>query len=205
VAVPTAATPRMAEVVLAVAQAIADGATTQPLVLSRDDVARARGQAYPADAGLPAVKPVEVDVVTAHPENGDPNDFMARIVPSGGEGPIGYVDLAERFFGPILAASPGEDVLAERRGKAQGKLAGAVSTWNAQRESGARLLVLLPFPIPGDAGTESMWLDVTKADAKTVTGKVMDEPLGATDVKRGDEVTRPRTQVEDVELRGAKP
>jgi hypothetical protein len=33
----------------------------------------------------------------------------------------------------------------------------------------------------------------------------MDDPLGATDVKRGDEVTRPRTQVEDVELRGAKP
>jgi len=205
VAVPTAAVPRMAEVVLGVAHAIADGATTQPLVLTRDDVARARGQAYAADAGLPAATPVEVDVVTAHPENGDPNDFMARIVPSGGEGPIGYVDLAERFFGPILAASPGDDVLASRRGKAQGKLAEAVSTWEAQKAGGAKLLVQLPFPIPGDAGVESMWIEVTKADARTVTGKLVDDPLGATDVKHGDEVTRPRTQVEDVELRGVTP
>jgi hypothetical protein len=205
VAVPTAASARMAEVVLAVAEAIADGATTQPLVLSRDDVARARGQAYPVDAGFPAAKPVEVEVVTAHPENGDPNDFMARIVPSAGEGPIGYLDLAERFFGPVLAASPDNDVLAFRRGKAQGKLAAAVTAWEAQKAGGARLLVLLPFPIPGDAGVESMWIDVTRSDARTLTGKVMDDPLGATDVKRGDEVTRPRTQVEDVELRGAKP
>ena len=205
VAVPTAAAPRVAEVVLAVAEAIADGATMQPLELSRDDVARARGQAYPADAGLPAVKPVEVEVVTANPENGDPNDFMARIVPAAGEGPIGYVDLAERFFGPILAASPDSDVLASRRGKAQARLASALTTWEAQKTTGAKLLVMLPFPIPGDAGVESMWIEVTKADARSVTGKLVDDPLGATDVKHGDEVTRPRTQVEDVELRGVKP
>ena len=205
VAVPTAAAPRVAEVVLAVAEAIANGATMQPLELSRDDVARARGQAYPADAGLPPVKLVEVEVVTANPENGDPNDFMARIVPSAGEGPIGYIDLAERFFGNILAASPGEGALAERRAKAQGKLTAAVSSWEAQKAGGAKLLVELPFPIPGDGGVESMWIEVTKADARTLTGRVMDDPLGATDVKHGDEVTRPRTDVEDVELRGGKP
>ncbi len=205
VAVPTVATPRVAEVVLAVAQAIADGATTQPLVLTRDDVARARGQPYALDAGLPPATPVEVDVVTANPENGDPNDFMARIVPNAGEGPIGYVDLAERFFGRILAASPDSDVLAFQRAKAQGKLAALVTSWEAQKAGGARLLVMLPFVIPGDAGVESMWIEVTKADARTVTGRVMDDPLGATDVKHGDEVTRPRADVEDVELRGAKP
>ncbi|HEY3819468.1 MAG TPA: DUF2314 domain-containing protein [Polyangiaceae bacterium] len=205
VAVPTAATPRVSEVVLAVAQAIADGATTQPLVLTRDDVARARGQAYSADAGLPPPTPVEVDVVTAYPENGDPNDFMARIVPGAGEGPIGYVDLAERFFGRILAAAPDSDVLAFQRAKAQGKLGALVTAWEAQKAGGAKLLVMLPFTIPGDAGIESMWIEVTRADTKTVTGKVLDDPLGATDVKHGDEVTRPRSQVEDVELRGAKP
>ena len=111
VAVPTAAAPRVAEVVLAAAEALANGATTQPLILSRDDLARARGQAYSVDGGLPPVAPVEVEVVTAQPENGDPNDFIARVVPSVGEGPIGYVDLAERFFGPLLAASPDNDVL----------------------------------------------------------------------------------------------
>ena len=61
------------------------------------------------------------------------------VVPSAGEGPIGYVDLAERFFGPILAASPDSDVLAFQRAKAQGKLAAAVTGWEAQRASGARL------------------------------------------------------------------
>jgi len=143
--------------------------------------------------------------VTANPENGDPNDFMARIVPNAGEGPIGYVDLAERFFGRVLAASPDSDVLAFQRAKAQGKLAALVTSWEAQKAGGAKLLVLLPFVIPGDAGVESMWIDVTKADARTLTGRVMDDPLGATDVKHGDEVTRPRTDVEDVELRGGKP
>jgi hypothetical protein len=204
-AVPTAVSARVSEVVLAAAEAIANGAATQPLVLTLDDLARARGQPYALDAGLPPSAPVEVDVVGVHPENGDPNDFMARLVPPAGEGPIGYVDLAERFFGPVLAASPGEDVLRTRRVTAQAKLAASLARWEAQKATGAKLLVLLPFPIPGDAGLESMWLEVSKVDAHTVTGKLTDDPLGATDVKRGDEVTRPRSQVEDLELRGGAP
>jgi Uncharacterized protein conserved in bacteria (DUF2314) len=204
-AVPVPVSPRMAEVVLGVAEALAAGATTQPLMLSRDDLARARGEPYALDAALPPPVPVPVDVVTTHPENGDPNEFMARIVPSAGEGPIGYVDLAERFFGPVLAASPGEDVLRARRAKAQARLEAALGRWDAQKASGAKVMVLLPFTIPGDAGVESMWIDVTRADARTVTGTLTDEPLGATDVKRGDEVTRPRTQVEDFEIRGGTP
>ena len=50
-----------------------------------------------------------------------------------------------------------------------------------------------------------MWVDVTKADAKTVTGIILDEPLGATDVHKGDLVTRPRSDVEDLNLRTPKP
>ena len=50
-----------------------------------------------------------------------------------------------------------------------------------------------------------MWLEVTRYDAQTVTGTLKDDPLGATDVARGDSVTRPRAQVEDVELRGVTP
>jgi len=204
-AVPTPVSPRMAEVVLAVAESIADGAPTQPLLLSLDDLGRARGGAYALDAGFPAPVPVEIEVVMVHPENGDPNDFMARIVPPAGEGPIGYVDLAERFFGPVLAAAPGEDVLRARRARAQAKLEAALGRWEAQKASGAKMRVLLPFPIPGDKGIESMWIEVTRVGARTVTGKLTDEPLGATDVKNGDEVTRPRTQVEDLEVRGGSP
>jgi hypothetical protein len=203
--VATAASAAMGDVVLAVARAIANGANAGPLALTRDDLAIARGKAYPGDAGLPPQETVTVDVVGVHAEDGDPNDFIARVVPSGGEGPIGYVDLAERFFGPLLAAAPAQDVLDARRRAAQEKLAASVGRWETARSAGAKLLVLVPFSIPGDAGTESMWLELTSADARSVTGTVMDDPLGATDVKRGDVVTRPRTEVEDVDLRGVRP
>jgi hypothetical protein len=202
---PEGAAPRVADVVVGVAEAIANGATMGPLELTRDDLARARGEVYAADAGLPESKVVEVDVVTAHAESGDPGEFLARIEPPGGDGLIGYVDLAERFFGPLLAAGPGPAVLNARRSKAQARLASALEQWDGARAGGARLLVLLPFTIPGDAGTESMWVQVTRFDARNVTGKVLDDPLGATDVKRGDEVTRPRAQVQDVDLRGVSP
>jgi len=199
--VPTAASARMAEIVLGVAGAIADGATSGPIVLSRDDLGRARGEPYPTDAGLPPSAPVEVDVVSHHPENADPNDFMARIEPPGAEGPIGALDLAERFFGPVLAAAPTAGAMNERRKAAQAKLATALAHWEGGKDGGAKVLVLLPFPIPGDAGVESMWIEVTRFDGQRVTGKLTDEPLGATDVTLGQEVTRPRTDVEDVEAR----
>jgi hypothetical protein len=204
-AVPTATSARVAEVVLAVARAIANGAEAGPITLTRDDLASARGLPYPTDAGLPAPTAVAIDVVGVHPENGDPNDFIARIVPPVGEGPIGYVDLAERFFGSMLAAAPGDEVLDARRAGAQAKLAATLAKWDASKGDGAKLLVLVPFPIPGDAGTESMWLQVTRYDARSITGVVIDDPLGATDVTRGSTVTRARNDVEDLDLRGGKP
>ena len=203
-AVPAMASARIGDVVLGVAAAIANGATEGPLVLSRDDLGRARGRPYAADAGLPDAKPVEVDVVGVHAEPGDASDFLARIAPPGGDGPIATVDLAERFFGPLLVATPGGAASA-RRDKAQAQLAASLATWEAGKEAGTKLVVLIPFAIPGDAGAESMWIEVTRFDARTVTGKVLDDPLGATDVKRGDEVTRPRAQVQDLELRGSAP
>jgi hypothetical protein len=194
--VPSAASARMGLVVLAVAQALADGAPGGPLPVSL------------ADAG-----PVSIDLVSAHPENGDPNDFMARIEPPGGEGVVPSLELVERFFGPTLAVAAEEDAMVALRGQAQAKLGAALAKWSAARAarpgggapgSAATLLVRLPFPIPGDAGVESMWVEVTRYDAQTVTGKLVDEPLGATDVARGDDVTRPRSEVESVDLRSAR-
>jgi len=202
--VPTAASERVADIVLGVAAAIANGVTTaSPVTVSRDDLAKARGRDYP-DAGMPAVAAFELDVTSVHPESGDPNDFIVRVEPSAGEGPLAYVDLAGRFFGSLTAA-PAADVMAERRERAQVRLTNALARWTESRATGARLVVLLPFGIPGDAGTESMWIDVTRADARTVTGKVMDEPLGATDLHKGDAVTRPRGEVEDLDLRAPTP
>jgi hypothetical protein len=198
--VPTAATERVGEIVLGVAAALANGAPDGPITLTRDDLAHARGKDYPADAGMPAPEKVDIDLVSVHPESGDPNDFIARIEPPAGESAIAMVDLAERFFGPVLAASPGGDVMNARQKKAQEALAAALAKWSAGHGSGTKLLVQLPFTIPGDAGSESMWLDVTGFNARTVTGRLVDEPLGATDVHFGDEVTRLRAEVEDLKL-----
>lgn len=198
--VPTAATEQVGEVVLGVAAALANGAADDPVELTRDDLARARGKDFPADAGLPPPVTVDVDLASVHPESGDPNDFIARIEAPAGEGPIAMVDLAERFFGPVLAASPGSAVMDAREHKAQEELSGALARWSAGHGSGAKLLVQVPFPIPGDAGSESMWIEVSGFNARTVTGRLVDEPLGATDVHFGDEVTRLRAEVEDLKL-----
>ncbi|HEX8796187.1 MAG TPA: DUF2314 domain-containing protein [Polyangiaceae bacterium] len=198
--VPTAATDRVGEIVLGVAAAIANGAPDGPITLTRDDLAHARGKDHPADAGMPEPEKVAVDVGSAHPESGDPNDFMARIEPPAGESALAMVDLAERFFGPVLAASPGSDVMNARQKKAQAELADALAKWSAGHGSGTRLMVQMPFPIPGDAGSESMWIEVSGFNARTVTGRLQDEPLGATDVHFGDEVTRLRAEVEDLKL-----
>jgi hypothetical protein len=212
-AVPVAAADRIADVVLGVAEAIANGATTGPVALSRDDLARARGEPYPADPTLPdAGAQTTIALASVHPEGGDPNDFMARIEPAGGEGPLGYLDLSELIFGPSLAASPGEASLRASRERAQSALPAALARWSATRPA-TSLLVRLPFAIPGDCdagsvagcGTESMWIEVTGYDARTVKGKLVDDPLGATQFQRGDAIARPRSDVEEIDARERQP
>jgi hypothetical protein len=204
-AVPLAAVDRVADIVLGVAEAIANGATVGPVTLSRDDLARARGEAYAADPSLPDAGAMAVELLSVHPEGGDPNDFMARIAPPTGTGPLAFLDLSERFFGSELAAAPGEATLRAAHEKAQRDLPAALARWTAGRASaGSMLLLRLPFAIAGDGGVESMWIDVTRYDARSVTGKLVDEPLGATQFARGEEITRPRAEVEAVEAVDAR-
>lgn len=198
--VPVAASGRVADIVLAVAGALANGAVAGPILLSRDDLARGRGAPYPTEVDFPATSTIAIDLASVHPEGGDPNDFMARIDPPAGNGPLGYLDLAERFFGS-LAASPDETALRANRERTQRALPSALARWTASRSAGATLLVQLPFEIAGDGGVESMWIDVTRVDAHAVTGRLVDDPLGATQFNRGDEITRPLTDVEDLEVR----
>jgi hypothetical protein len=200
-AVPTSAVEAAAEIVLGVAQALVDGAYESPVVVSREDLGRARGLDYPGDAGLPPSEPIAITLTSVHPETGDPNDFIARITPPDGEGALGYVELAERFFGPVLANTADGGASQARKAEAQRRLGAALAQWDTSRASGASLLVRVPFPIPGGGGAESLWIELVRHDARTVTGKLADDPLAATDVARGDEVTRSRGDVEAIQLR----
>ena len=197
--VPAAAKQRMAEIVLATAGALANDPDDPP-TLTRDAIADAVGRAYPEDAGFPPAEPIAIGLVGVRPEAGDPNDFMVRIEPSEGDGPVGYLGLAERFFGPLLELTPDSDTMKDRRALTQRRLGSTLATWDARRASGAKLLVQLPFEIVGEAGTEWIWIEATGHDDRTVTGKVLDEPLGATYVARGSEVTRPLAGIQETRL-----
>ena len=197
--VPVAAKQRMAEIVLGTAREIADRPGDRP-ALTRDAIGDARGRAYPEDAGLPPAVSIPVELLGVRPEPGDPNDFMARIEPPEGDGPIGYLGFAEQFFGPLLELTPDSDTMNDRRDLAQRRLRSQLAAWDARRASGAKMLVQLPFEIVGEAGTEWIWVQATGHDDRTVTGKVVDEPLGATYLAQGSEVTRPLADVQDVRL-----
>lgn len=192
---PIAASARASQWLTAVAAAVADGARTSQVAVDAAELAR---------AGAPAVidgGPAVAHLVSVHPENGDPNDFIARIEPPQGEEALGTLALLEAVFGPVLDAPPDEAAQTATRERARQKLATILGHWSDMRgggrKDGKRVLVRLPFAIPGDVGSESMWVEISGYTAETVTGTVVDEPI-ATDVARGDRVTRPRDEVEDV-------
>jgi hypothetical protein len=201
--VPAAASARVAQIVFRVAQAIAAGAENGPIVLSREDVGGAPSEDDAGDAAEPEAR-VALDLVPAQPENGDPNDFFARIEPPGGSGTVATIELVEKLFGPFLATAPEPSAQRAQTQAAQSSLGATLAKWANARTTGAKLLVRVPFAIPGDVGVESMWLEVSSFDARTVTGTLVDEPLGATDFARGDRVTRPRADIERVELRAGR-
>jgi uncharacterized protein YegJ (DUF2314 family) len=189
---------RLADVLLASAAAIADGASSSPLSLSIADVERARsGNAEPALVE----SPTHVKMENVHPESGDPNDVMARIVPEGGTTPDGYAALATAFFGEPTPETPNEEEMRAHAERARAKLPELLARLSTERDAGARLFVQLPFPIAGDAGTEWMWVEVSRFDDRTVTGALADDPLGAVGLRRGSTVTRPRSEVSDLSWR----
>jgi hypothetical protein len=203
VSAPVGARQRVGELVLAVAEAVANGNTSGTVQLAPDDLLRA------ADVDRSALETEAsaqtIPLRTVPPESGDPNDFMARIVPPDGEGPMGYLQLTEHFFGRVLGIST-ETSSGEGGGRddAQRNLEKALASWESTRASGGAVLVRLPFAIPGNGGAEAMWVEVKGFDQKTVTGTLLDEPLAAVSVEKGAQVSRRRDEVEAVTVRGGR-
>jgi uncharacterized protein YegJ (DUF2314 family) len=198
-------------VVLGVAAALADGIATSPITLTRDDLEAAAGPGPALDGG-PAVPEggpsggIGIDLLSVesdHPGTPDGADFFARVEPQGGEGPLAYLELAERFFGSVLATAPDESTQKSDQTRAARELADALDRTSATEGKGsgrATVFVRLPFEIPG-GGSEALWVEVTGHDARTITGRIADEPLAATDVERGQTVTRARSDVQGVRVR----
>ncbi|MCL2448093.1 MAG: DUF2314 domain-containing protein [Polyangiaceae bacterium] len=206
-AVPAAALSATSDVLLGVAAALADTQDfASPVTLTRADIDAAAGRKAPGDGGPearegPNDESVDVDLVSIesdHPGPHDGADFIARIEPRGGEGPLGYLELAERFFGSVLAAPPDEVTQKGKHSRTARELGDALDRSSA--DGRAHVFVRLSFDIPG-GGREWLWVEVTAHDARTITGRIADDPLAATDIERGQVVTRPRADVDGVRVR----
>jgi hypothetical protein len=194
VSVPEVAREPMTALVLAVAASLAGGAEVTPVAISRNSLGLDAGQTALDDASPAAPPPlILIELADAPHEAG--TEWVARIEPPGGEGPASTLELAEGIFGPLLARAPDERTKKARANRSREALDRWLSR-SGPREGGT-LRVRLPFAIPG-GGFEALWVDVEHLDERTLTGRIADDPLAATDVTRGDEVTRPRAEVEEV-------
>lgn len=176
----------LADLVEAVARALADGARTTPVDVSVDG-ARLR-----------------VDLSEVHPESGDPNTTMVRVVSEGETTPAAYARLAAKI--PSDAGevpTPTDDELDASRIRTQEKLASVLGRFAADRDAGALLYVQLPFAYEtdaGEAGEEWMWVDVERWDETSLDGKLVDAPENPMPLHRGDRVHRPRSEATAYEL-----
>ena len=202
---------RLADVMVALADALATGAETSPLAIALEDIERARGEKFDADAGMPPSVPIDIDLEDATPESGDPNEIMARIVPPDGVTPEGYDDMVEMFFGQSSAwQPPSEDEFKLIKDKAQAALASALARHKKER---LELFVQLGFPtaaaLKHDASPDAsdldafewMWVEVTAFDDKDITGTLIDEPESVPGAAKGQSVTRKRSEVSDYLLK----
>ena len=207
---PHSVAAQLADVLGALAEALVNGVTTTPVSITPGDVARARGaNAGELAADTPPV-PVPIGLADVIPHSGDPNDFMARVVPPEGASPEGYEDLAGIFFGGESEGPPGDDLRAAHE-KTQRVLPDLLSRFKASRAEGAALYVEVPFALPGtDAGVDPLvneksfdflLLEVTQWDDRTITGTLVDDSAPVLGLKKGATVTRKRNELTDYEFK----
>jgi hypothetical protein len=212
---PKGILPKLVDVLAAIAKKVADGAETSPIALGLADLDRARdGGATSADES----GTLEIDLLGVHPENGDPNDVMARVVPPEGATTQGYEGLVDSLFGPSAQGwePPTPEEFRATRTRTQAALASVLTRWKAAQKDGgesAELYVQLPF-VPsssrsGDGGPDAsdlmafewMWLEVKSFDDKSLTGALVDDPEDVPGLSKGDKVTRRRDEVSDYLLK----
>ncbi len=207
---PRTISQRLADVLGALGEALAGGASSSPITITLSDIERVRGVKFGDSASMPPPMPIEIDLDNVTPETGDPNDVMARVIPPDGPSPEGYEDLAASFFG---LADEGPSALDEMRGtreKAQRALNDVLDRFAKMKGQGAALFLEIPFPTATDGGSDPMAnpdafdfisIEITSFDATTVTGTLYEDPAGAVGVKKGDSLTRKRAEVTDYVLR----
>ena len=206
--------PALAEILYAASEALVNGKDVSPLMLSRNDLERARGEGSDAGAGPDddpgmASAPIAVGIDSVVPEDGDPNMVMARILPADGITAGAYGDLAAAFFGEG-APPPPEQSPEEMERLAKERVDRELPTLlDRTKKEGAKLYLQFPFVVPPEQGTmgtpaepeeEWLWIEVRSFDAKSVTGVLMDSSETVPDADKGQTVTRARADALDYQL-----
>jgi hypothetical protein len=213
--VPHSSAQHMADVLGALAQALADGAMASPLTIDMDAIERARGAKFAADAGLPPKIGVAIGLDAVPPREGDPNENMVVVSPREGPSASAYEDLATLFFGAPLTEDdnpPADEDLAAIRAKTQKLLPDLLARYKKMNHDEASLFLQIPFLNPeenspdADPMTEPekfdfIWIDVTSWNDTTVTGTPIDDSTVVPGLTQGAAVTEPRSKVTDYDLK----
>jgi hypothetical protein len=213
--VPRSSAQHMADVLGALAQALADGAVASPITIDMDAIEHARGSKFASDAGLPPSIGVAIGLDGIPPREGDPNEKMVVVSPKEGPSPSAYEDLATLFFGAPLTEDDnpptGEDLQANRSAT-QKLLPELLARYKKMNHDEASLFLQIPFLNPeenspdADPMTEPekfdfIWIDVTSWDDTTVTGTPIDDSTVIPGLTEGASVTQPRSKVTDYDLK----
>ena len=195
---PLAETARAGLLLNAVAARLAAMDAKVPLEITAADVARANMRGL-GEIGAKAEGRSSVDLVETDRVEGDPDNEMLRVVPTGAK--AGADDLESiapvlvELFGagaPVVRASDSDPALARIKDEAQK----ALSRLAKAQRAGAELTLKVDFG-DKDGGVESMWVKVASCGEASCTGTLANGPVLLTSMRAGDTVKVPFARVVD--------
>jgi hypothetical protein len=214
--VPRSSAHHLADVLGALAEALADGAIASPLTIDIDDIEHARGAKYAPDAGLPPKIGVAIGLDSVPPREGDPNEKMVLVSPKDGSSATAYEDLATLFFGAPTSDDDDAPLTAEAleqiRAKTQKVLPDVLARYKKMNHDDAQLEVQIPLLDPNESAPDAdpmkepekfdfVWIDVTSWDDATITGTPIDDSTLVPGLAQGGTITKPRASVTNYDLK----
>ncbi|MBL8611558.1 MAG: DUF2314 domain-containing protein [Myxococcales bacterium] len=200
-------TARAGMLLNAVAARLASGEAKVPMTLAAAEVARANQRSL-GEIGATERGSATVDLVETDRTEGDPDNEMLRVVPSGarpsgGDAAPGDPDALDHVFAslfsgppPVVRVSESDPALKKVKDDAQKALPRLAK---AQR-AGAELTLKAELG-GGDAGIELMWVKVASCAENACTGTLANGPVLLTSMRAGDTVRVPFAKVVDYLLR----
>ena len=202
--------PSLANVMNVAASWAAGAKTEAPIVVSLADVARVSGHSVEKLAKEPrASRAILLDAIDAERTEGDPENEMLELVPTGpssGATREAWASVVTDLFGavPQVVFATNDKELDAIATRARRELPNAVKRSEAGEGT---LFVKGPFPIPdasrldGGAKDEWMWIEASSCDAKGCSGLLSNTPGYATNLFAGKPVTIAREKTADWMLR----